>query len=48
MRLKIKITQAKPRTEKVHFSAELVEMFDGYVAFYQNKLGTPIYYPQIK
>jgi hypothetical protein len=35
MRLDIKISSSIPRTEKVRLTAELVELLDNYVQFYQ-------------
>ena len=37
MKLALNISTVLPRTEKIHFNAELAERLDAYMAFYQTQ-----------
>jgi hypothetical protein len=42
MKLNLKISSATPRVEKIRFEANLVELFDAYMEFYQGELKADI------
>lgn len=47
MKLKLKISNAEPRFEKIRLTAGLVELFDAYMEYYKKQLNAAITSEQV-